>query len=174
MNGTWKENIGGWNGKDTRRKKQTRNHTLNDKGYYFAMHEEDNKSVRIEGEVEHTEDTAIKHGETKRIFLVKILKWFWMGEYHYSHRKAYAEGRNYYKTWYDAYTGEVIDWPSKKVLIVKELWTEYIHYDEPKTYSSGYRSCGRWGGTNELTFVYDKPIYDYKRCLLYTSPSPRD
>lgn len=32
MQGLWKEDIGGWNHKDTRRKKQTRNNTIRDKG----------------------------------------------------------------------------------------------------------------------------------------------
>jgi hypothetical protein len=32
MNGLWKENISGWNNKDTKRKKQTRKHYLRDKG----------------------------------------------------------------------------------------------------------------------------------------------
>jgi hypothetical protein len=32
MNGLWKENVGGWNHKDTRRKKQTRNNIFRDKG----------------------------------------------------------------------------------------------------------------------------------------------
>jgi len=32
MQGLWKENVGGWNHKDSRRKKQTRNNTIRDKG----------------------------------------------------------------------------------------------------------------------------------------------
>lgn len=32
MNGLWKENVGGWNHKDTRRKKQTRKNIIRDKG----------------------------------------------------------------------------------------------------------------------------------------------
>ena len=32
MNGLWKETVGGWNRKDSKRKRQTRKHTLRDKG----------------------------------------------------------------------------------------------------------------------------------------------
>lgn len=32
MNGLWKETVGGWNHKDSKRKRQTRKHTLRDKG----------------------------------------------------------------------------------------------------------------------------------------------
>ncbi len=32
MNGLWKESVGGWNHKDTKRKKQKRKHTIRDKG----------------------------------------------------------------------------------------------------------------------------------------------
>jgi len=35
MKGLWKENLGGWNAKDTKRKKQSRNHTLKDNGTYI-------------------------------------------------------------------------------------------------------------------------------------------
>lgn len=32
MNGLWKETVGGWNHKDSKRKRQTRKHLLRDKG----------------------------------------------------------------------------------------------------------------------------------------------
>ena len=32
MNGLWKEAVGGWNHKDSKRKRQSRKHTLKDKG----------------------------------------------------------------------------------------------------------------------------------------------
>ena len=49
MKGNWKNNIGGWNTKDTRRKKQTHNNRLRDDGKYviktFDTYKEANKKI---------------------------------------------------------------------------------------------------------------------------------
>ena len=60
MQGLWKENLGGWNSKDNRRKKQTRNNTLRDKGRaiynkfngWKAKNEAKSEVFRIEGAME--------------------------------------------------------------------------------------------------------------------------
>jgi len=52
MKGLWKENLGGWNHKDSKRKKQNRKHTLKDNGYYivtsFDGYRNANKKVNSE------------------------------------------------------------------------------------------------------------------------------
>ena len=59
MNGLWKENIFGWNHKDTRRKKQSRKHYIKDKGKAihnkfgrYGKHTADKNVFRIENEQE--------------------------------------------------------------------------------------------------------------------------
>lgn len=61
MNGSWKETVGGWNHKDSKRKRQTRKHTLRDKGkallktydsFRNGSKKEDENIFREEGAVE--------------------------------------------------------------------------------------------------------------------------
>ena len=61
MNGLWKETVGGWNHKDSKRKRQTRKHTLRDKGrallhtydsFRRGSKKEDDNIFREEGIVE--------------------------------------------------------------------------------------------------------------------------
>jgi hypothetical protein len=163
MKGTWKENLGGWNHKDSKRKKQTRKHLLRDNGRYYSMHDEDCKSCRIESEVEVNAIYETKHGETKNIYKIKINKWFDS----YSTRVAYVYGDpfglyGHYARWYDAYTEAYIDEHSKRIEVLGLAWQEYTHYDEPRTITKGYSYSGR-GWSDELLFVHNKPYYQWER-----------
>ncbi len=66
MKGLWKENLGGWNAKDTKRKKQARNHTLKDNGYYvvtaFDGYRDSNKKVNDKVFRHETETELVKKG----------------------------------------------------------------------------------------------------------------
>lgn len=177
MNGTWKENVGGWNHKDTRRKRQNRNHTLNDNGYYFSR-KEPAKSVRYESEVEHVPEVITKHGETRQIYKIKLDKGLGL----YSYRLAYYTGSyecSYNVRWYDAHTHAYIDdnyfagcsYYRNRIEIVKLMWEEYFHYEEPKVIKRGYKY--RRAHSNTLMFVYDKPVYDWKRWTYYSDGKRR-
>ena len=56
MQGKWKNNVGGWNHKDSKRKKQTRNHLLKDRGLYLSRKEPE-EVVRFESDVGINEAT---------------------------------------------------------------------------------------------------------------------
>jgi len=82
MKGLWKELISGWNHKDSKRKKQTRNNTLKDNGCYIIRtydgHKNSNKKVNPEvfrNETETSKTFAGGYVETKPIVTeVKIYK----------------------------------------------------------------------------------------------------
>lgn len=160
MKGTWKQELGGWNHKDSRRKKQTRKNFLRDNGRYYTMHAEECNSCRTEGEVEVGTIDTFKHGETKNIYKIRINKYM----DNYSLRTAYFTGLLHYDPrWYDAFTHEYIDmWGRGKFEILGIAWTEYTHYDEPKIVNRGYRYSGR-GWYKETLFVAGLPYYDWDR-----------
>ena len=159
MNGKWKSDVSGWNHKDSRRKKQTRNSILKDRGLYFSR-KEPKESVRLESEVEFIEDTIVKYGESKSIYKIKINKSY-NGEH--SFRKAWYYGSGSHKEWYDAITNQPIHGWGHQIEIVEELWQEYTHYQKPRVYSSGYRGLY----TKSQMFLYDKPVQNWKRWTFY-------
>lgn len=169
MKGTWKENLGGWNHKDTRRKRQNRNHTLNDNGRIL-----NNKhKYHAESEVEILAPEPIyKYGEHIKVYSVEVSRdcgWMW-SSYEDSRYKEYINSYSvrtawYYDgVWYDEYSNEPIDGHVKELAY---LYTDFMEFEEPKVVNSREirwhkisRSC--WRCTNTLKFFYDKPVPKWK------------
>ncbi len=172
MQGQWKLNLGGWNSKDTKRKSQTRNQYLNDRGLYYSR-KEPKKSVRLEYEVEKFDEEPIykKSGwvETWRIetsnYIGKVRSYDSpFVDYIYSKnlRTAFYNGR-----WYDEYSGEEIKGDIKKLSF---LWKEEIQYQIPtKKSRKNYRNSS----SKELLFVNNKPVPDWKRWSFYNDGKRR-
>ena len=160
MQGKWKNNVGGWNHKDSKRKKQTRNHLLKDRGLYLSRKEPE-EVVRFESDVEIVQDTITKHGESKTIYKIRIDKY---GE-EYSERVAWYYGHiKYNPEWYDAYTGKrIYTWVHQGISIIGVAWQEYTHFKEPRVHGLGYRGVY----TKTLMFIYNKPVQDWKRWTFY-------
>ena len=160
MQGLWKENLGGWNAKDCRRKSQSRNNTLRDKGRVLLKAQEHRKDIGIweEGEVEHIEDEPI------------YIKSDWCELWSVRRSKDYLEkiGRAFYAIeyngrWFDHVTYQEFD---NQYTIVRLGYVdkEEFELDIPKKISSRgyYRSH-----SETITFIFGKPVPNWKRWTFY-------
>lgn len=164
MKGTWKNNLSGWNLKDSKRKKQTRKHFFRDNGKYYSKHDEDCKSCRIEGAVEVTSEKEYKYGKTINIYKIKISKYSdSLGE-KFSYRYGYLkEISKFQKEWYDAFTGnKIYTFGVWDITIEYIAWTKYEHFEEPVIVKKPNYCFLRWNTTESL-FVHDKPYYHWER-----------
>jgi hypothetical protein len=152
MQGLWKENVSGWNHKDTRRKKQTRNNIFRDKGrVLFKVY--DAKTKRITEKY----DPDIYRRENEQVIvykpdvtepLVKITNAY----------KARIEITSGYKP--EIYElqhnidGEIVTREYTRFVAVKKRITMLVYFDENKTNQS-WRS--------DVYYAYDvqtrKPIW---------------
>lgn len=152
MQGTWKENLSGYDKKGNKRKKCSRKHTLKDKKY--AIHK--NKlNIVTDGDVEIIPETKLEYGELAKTYLVSVEKYDWDGEKRSKSRLA----RTFDDViWYDEYTLEYIDNTVRKINFE---YSEFIEYNEPKKVHvySEYRFYYSYVSTNTLDFIYGKP-YD--------------
>lgn len=164
MKGLWKENLGSWNHKDTKRKKQTRKHTL-----------KDNIKVLIKEEINY-----YKEGECELVLPKPVYEdcgvvevWnvmFSKYEYFFDYSKP---RRAYYIPqlgWFDDYTNNSIDKPfHKKVELVGK---KFVKYPRPIKVKSGYRkNILTFGGE---VFLYGKPLpVDYWRMFGFRSTRRR-
>ena len=166
MNGTWKENVSGWDRKGNKRKKQSRKHTLKDKVKplirKFHYNEEYNDTIWIEGDANYIKPEKYiykKSGfietwsiEVSRYIGQKVCEDYLLSEYSYNNRVAYQTIDD---KWYDEYTNEPIDG------IVKKLHFKYkeeVTFDEPVKIYVG--TWSRKPSTDETIFIYGKPITD--------------
>jgi hypothetical protein len=85
MNGLWKENVSGWNHKDTRRKKQSRKHYIKDKGKAIYL--------KFGRNGKHTAD--------KNVFRIENEQEIIYNPYHYMDIKKYAEVFNIEIVYYE-------------------------------------------------------------------------
>lgn len=168
MQGTWKENISGWNQKDSKRKKQSRKHTLKDKAKTlikkFKYKNIKNKVIWDEGGVEFIKDSScFKQSGWVESWKVEVetyigkYKFYWNSDY-FQNRYSYSVRTAYWNNgWFDDYDNTPISGPGVKVKKLNFLYKEEIKYDTPieiKPYR-GYRSTA---ATKETVFIYGKPI----------------
>ena len=188
MNGLWKENIGGWNNKDTKRKKQSRKHILKDKGRallkvydsWFQEPKEDENIFREEGAVLWIKEKS-EYKKQNMIEVCRVLvdnydyKYSWFddgiltdGFYQGKPRMAY----NFRDTWYDYFDDSKISGHVKKVSVV-DIEGIIDNTEAPKP--SNRRRRIYWGrhyigGTN---FLYNKPLPSWKRTTFYSDGKSR-
>ena len=162
MQGTWKEKVGGWNHKDTKRKKQTRKHILKDKVkplikkfYYDDKEFED--TIRYETIIEYKADKAV-YKNSGFVEYWKIEKLTKVGNqvfgdylepiYNRTKMDAYLENG----IWYNVYTNEIINGYIEKIAF---LYKEEKVFNKPKLincgYSRNYIMCYN-------IFIYNKPL----------------
>ncbi len=170
MNGTWKDDVSGWNNKDTRRKKQTRKTYLKDRGLYLSR-KEPLGIVRYESTVEHIEEEyKYKRSgfvETWKIevetFVRSITNWnsiFVQNICSTNIRTAY----NFNGVWYDEYTNEIIKGTVKKLDF---LWKKEIEIDQPKKVPKRRNWVwSRYSSSNKM-FINNKPVESWFRWTWY-------
>jgi len=173
MNGTWKENISGYDRKSNKRKKQTRKHLLKDKAKYHITHSEyygrKNKKLSnnpnvcyIEGAVEHTPSMVKNKKELYvdvytidvdnydrtecNVTLTDVIRGCFEG----NTKIAF----NHHGRWYDIYTYEHIRGAVKKLT---KIDTIYLDWDE--SLPDMVEDCGYYASaTIETIFLYGKPL----------------
>jgi len=169
MNGTWKENIAGWNLKDCKRKKQTRKHTLKDKAKWHIKHSDigwkakkGSSRTKIEGAIEYIPDTVkVKKELYVPVFVVDVDNYNYtetLGDDYRVKPEGFFEGNNrtafrYRNAWYDIYTYEKIEGiikPLNEIDTIYLPWDENLQDTEDRSY---YRAS-----TTETVFLYGKPL----------------
>jgi len=180
MQGTWKENIGGWNAKGYKRKKQTRKNTIKDKGRAILRNFSEENDIRVGRKSDDTILTNssitkyISYHSNKVISLPKTVKLFkirvWIEE----------ENDKYISYPFRAYffNGEWFDEHNIKVFNnIGSALIKYSHVEKIKLIglfnpiqndnkkkedkiSISYFAEG-------TTYLYGKPLPDYQRYKLY-------
>ena len=171
MQGIWKENISGYT-KDSKRKKQSRKHTLKDKAKWHIKHTqysrkgkcESNKTF-VEGDILVVPDQIKQHKELYiNICLISVI--YDTFDFSYSKIKLVFQYRNDY---YDFYTKELIT-RSTDLLTVLDImyldWDEDLELiDRPGYYGSS---------TRETLFLYGRPLpVDYWNMFGFYSTKDR-
>jgi hypothetical protein len=165
MNGTWKENLGGYDRKGNRRKKHRRKHTLKDKVKplikKFHYNDIDNDVIHNDAnrfEYVKPEKTFKQSGwvETWRIRVERTLSWK-KDSYDsiYSTRNWSENIRTAYNVngiWYDEFNHEKID---GEIVPLDFLFKREVIYDEPVE----LKDFRGWSPKfqNEI-FIYGKPL----------------
>ena len=170
MNGTWKENVSGYDRKCSKRKRQTRKHTLKDKAKAlirrFKFNDIENDVIRYETKLEYTSDESIikKSGwvdeyeiEVSTIVDTKIINDVTLDNCTCSLKTAYLEN----DSWYDVYTNELIVNNARKnskskVRIICFLGKKEKIFNKPKIIKN-YFFKDKYILTSN-TFIYNKPI----------------
>ena len=168
MNGLWKENLGGWNHKDSKRKKQSRNNTLRDKGRaLLKIQETKDIGIREEGDVEYIDPKKVyKNNFYIEIWKIIISK---EDEYLFKNTSKIRYAYLWNNSWYDDYNDEKIisDNIDKLEFIYS---TELIFDEEIKIKEPSYY----WGaGSITTTFLFDKPLPYWKQRTFYNDGKRR-
>jgi len=171
MNGTWKENISGYDRKGNKRRKQSRKHTLKDKAKWHIKHtiyskQTNNKlsnKTYIEGNVEFIPAMVKNHKELYvDVWTVDVDNYDYsktLDEYCFLPPAGYFEGNNkiafeYNNAWYDIYTHTYIKGIIKPL---NKIDTIYLNWDENKPKIVEYKGyCGV--DTKETIYLYNKPL----------------
>jgi len=178
MKGLWKENISGWNSKNTKRKKQTRKHTLKDNGriinnLFNKKSLKTKKIFRIENKVEN----IMTYGEyyPKQYKEIKSVKTYYINWY----GKEY-EAYKFKDIWYDINTNKEIkpfkisQWDEymKQPIIVKYIDT-YDFDDEIGRNKANKKHDFICGNYNQKEFIYDKILPSWKKMTFYNNGKRR-
>jgi len=168
MQGTWKENIQGWNTKDSKRKKQSRKHTLKDRAKWHIKHTRWNRN-------QDSAATYVEGSSKKEIYLVENRRQFkvevWTIDVdNYDYKKTLKSIRfrrvpeGFFKGntkiayewrgfWYDYYTAKPYRGLIKKLNKIDE---EFVEWDKhiPKYEEVEFEL----GAEVETIYLYNKPI----------------
>jgi len=166
MHGLWKENLGGWNAKDCKRKNQSRKNTLRDKGRVLlnAFYKDKDVGIWEESEIEIIEDEPMyKQSDWCEIWSVVVGRDTFL-----------SIGKSFYAIeyngkWYDYITYDEIT--SKNISQLTFIKKEEFQLDKPKKIptSRGYF----WASSRSTTFIYGCPIPDWKISTFYNDGKRR-
>ena len=198
MQGLWKEELGGWNHKGSRRKKASRKDTLRDKRLAILQdfyHDGRNAKhiTRIENEQTITwignrwgpVYPLPKYADICKIGFIIPLKGDeyneWKGSY--VHIKAYHKGGPYNGMWYEADTDKTIrdffNLSFQQSLLIRDrnIYIESTHGKKLLDWSEEIKKRVKvhvkdFTHGTQREFVYDKPIQRYLKWSMYTE-SPR-
>jgi len=168
MNGTWKENVGGYH-KDCKRKKQSRKHTLKDKAKWHIRHSgigyrntiPKNTPTKIEGDVVITPRKILRKKELYvDVYVINVDDYNYieiLGEDFCVPPQGFFEGKTkiafkYNNNYFDIYTKEIIIGLIKPL---SKIDTIYLDWDEEDTYITErvYKPS-----IKETIFLYGKPL----------------
>lgn len=148
MKGLWKENLGSWNHKDSKRKKQTRNHTLKDNIKVLTKRE---INYYKEGEVELFLPKSIyKDCGVVEVWNIMFSNYEYLFDYGKSIRAYYIPQFG----WFDDYTNEIIEYPFIKRM--DKVDEKFIQYPKPVLIKRGYKKNITTFG--DRVFLYGKPL----------------
>lgn len=163
MKGLWKENLGGWNAKGGKRKKQTRKQTLKDSYDYLSKTPDDR--LEADGILVYDKKFLLinEYKESEAIFLRVFKIRVSNGRYAWTSTSAYDayQQTDYYgKVWWRcSKTHEWICAADKKskydykdVEVIREVETLVIRNDDPKWYSTFSEFTG------DAEFYYGKEL----------------
>ena len=179
MQGKWKNDLGSWNSKDTKRKSQTRNQYLKDRGLWYSRSDYKDlpiHNIRVENEVQHFDEEKVykKSGwiETWRISVSRYTgqvddynSLFIESIYSGNIRTAYWNNG-----WRDEYTNEPIIGDIRKLSF---LWKEEVQFDIPEEEPKRKRQSWYYSSSKEILFIDDKPVSSWKRWTFYNDGKRR-
>jgi len=182
MQGIWKENLGGWNAKGNKRRKQTRNHTIKDKAIgiikNYSEEHSDTESYKSDKNI-LTNSTITIHNtywkrETK--ILPAIVKVFKIRLYYDDidgtpikkvFRAFEVNGLWLTEDCISIFKSLGLSWKQKhhafveKVKLIGEVRPDWTQIKESNiSFNTSYYPEG-------TTYLYNKPLYDWKRWRLY-------
>jgi len=166
MNGRWKENIGGWNHKDSKRKAQTRKNTLRDKARVLIHSVDKRKNIDIweESDIEIIEEKVnYKQSDFYEVWSVNT------GDYYDDKRSKSFYAIEYNGKWFDYITYDEMDRHIYKLNFIKK---EEFELDIPREEYKNYPYWNR-ANTNSTTFLYGSPIYDWRILTFYNDGKRR-
>lgn len=161
MTGLWKENIGGWNAKNQKRKKQSRKHTLKDKGKVLikAFHKGKPVDVREEYEIEHIlTDPPQKRSDWCELWSVRKTK------NHFCKIGKSFYAIKYGDKWFNHVTYKELP-DSREIVALDFIGKEEFEKDPVEEKSS--RSY-LWAATKTTYYIYGKPVEKWKERSFYS------
>lgn len=172
MKGLWKNKLGGWNHKDTKRKKQTFNNVLRDKGRAVL-----NKNRR--GDLNRpdvyeyktvTERTTYWNTYEPRnpVKYGYIDYWdinFNIKKNDFSNRTVTVRAFLWRGKWYDSITNTSVDCDERTVKKVRYIATYPVDWDDELIARRNEPSISEYD--EERPFLYGKELSDWKRWTLY-------
>jgi len=159
MNGTWKEQLGGYDSKGTRRKRQARKHILKDK--IKALEKtfwRESSSEIVEEKNKYSSDVDIFKIQVKR-FIEDVRPYY--GEYVESVYSTSIREAYFLLGWRDAYTDKLIE-NCQEVKTLSFLYSKHLVFDEYLEQKPRRVRPSKW--KTNILFVYGKAIpFKYTR-----------
>ena len=187
MQGTWKENLSGYDRKGNLRRRHTRKHTLKDKAKALYKRSDDIPDdivVDYSDKYENIVDTVMKNGELTNIYRIRVERIYGYYTspyanilsplYSYSVKTGYLFD-NYWRDWID----DSIICPIKRGTALAKIDQKFIEYTESRSSQQQLFSFSKFRGplfcrgTSRDLYIYGKPMLEKFFSLYWRGSHPR-